>query len=163
MWPLSYLCKQEPQPYCHGLVSHRGRARRCDMQLFACSCDWCFKIFPIVGHITQYSKPVWSELKGPGRSLQAVKLKYLTCERQHWRCSWSFQVAGYTERLRIDIHCYWNGKRGHYNTWFETFLPSLESPTTHLLFFSWHLRTITTNTKVSVCFLHLWLCGLVSQ
>ena len=60
MWPLSYLCKQEPQPYCHGLVSHRGRARRCDMQLFACSCDWCFKIFPIVGHITQYSKPVWS-------------------------------------------------------------------------------------------------------
>ena len=60
MWPLSYLCKQEPQPYCHGLVSHRGRAQRCGMQLFACSCDWCFKIFPIVGHITQYSKPVWS-------------------------------------------------------------------------------------------------------
>ena len=39
MWPLSYLCKHEPQPYCHGLVSHRGRARRCDMQLFVCSCD----------------------------------------------------------------------------------------------------------------------------
>ena len=39
------------------------------------------------------------------------------------------------------------------NTWFETVLPSLESPTTHLLFFSWHLRTVTTNTKVSVCFL----------
>lgn len=27
--------------------------------------------------------PLETELKGPGRSLQAVKLKYLTCERQH--------------------------------------------------------------------------------
>ena len=137
MWPLSYLCKQEPQPYCHGLVSHRGRAQRCGMQLFACSCDWCFKIFPIVGHITQYSKPVWS----------IIISKHWAIGLSHYTANCWIRTEGAREVLVAQLR-----------HWLSPISPTLQMWQENLEFIMFHQIQVSRNLlqRKHLCSVVLW-------